>query len=35
MPKESKFDALKLRTMITEEKTAQQIIDAFGITKTT
>lgn len=35
MPRESKFDALKLRTMITEGKTAQQIIDAFGITKTT
>ncbi len=34
MPKESKFDAMKLRTMITEGKTAQQIIDAFGIKKT-
>ena len=32
--KESKFDAMKLRTMITEGKTAQQIIDAFGIKKT-
>ena len=33
--KESKFDAMKLRTMITEGKTAQQIMDAFGIPKTT
>lgn len=33
MPKESKFDAMKLRTMITEGKSAQQIIDAFGINK--
>ena len=33
--KESKFEAVKLRTMITEGKTAQQIIDAFGINKTT
>jgi len=33
--KETKFDAMKLRTMITEGKTAQQIIDAFGINKTT
>lgn len=35
MPRESKFDANKLRTMITEGKTAQQIIDAFEINKTT
>jgi hypothetical protein len=34
MPKETKFDAIKLRTMITEGKTAQQIMDAFGINKT-
>ena len=33
--KESKFDAMKLRTMITELKTAQQIMDAFGINKVT
>ncbi|MFU2207783.1 ArsR family transcriptional regulator [Solidesulfovibrio sp. C21] len=33
--KESKFEAVKLRTMITEGKTAQQIIDTFGINKTT
>lgn len=33
--KESKFEAVKLRTMITEGKTAQQIIDAFGIEKVT
>ncbi|BAH76483.1 hypothetical protein [Solidesulfovibrio magneticus] len=33
MPPASKFDAMKLRTMITEGKTAQQIIDAFGINK--
>ena len=33
--KESKFEAVKLRTMITEGKTAQQIIDAFGINQTT
>jgi len=33
MPRESKFDAMKLRTMITEGKTAQQIIDALGINK--
>lgn len=33
--KESKFDAMKLRTMITEGKTAQQILDAFGIDKVT
>ena len=33
--KESKFEAVKLRAMITEGKTAQQIIDAFGINKTT
>jgi hypothetical protein len=32
--KESKFNADKLRTMITEGKTAQQIIDAFVIKKT-
>ncbi|MYL84531.1 ArsR family transcriptional regulator [Desulfovibrio aerotolerans] len=32
--KESKFEAVKLRTMITEGKTAQQIMDAFGIKKT-
>uniref|UniRef100_I2Q6I9 Uncharacterized protein n=1 Tax=Desulfovibrio sp. U5L TaxID=596152 RepID=I2Q6I9_9BACT len=35
MPKETKFDAIKLRTMITEGKTAQQIMDAFGINKVT
>ena len=34
MPIASKFDAMKLRTMITEGKTAQQIMDAFGIKKT-
>lgn len=34
MPKETKFDAIKLRTMITEGKTAQQIMDVFGINKT-
>ena len=33
--KESKFDATKLRTMITELKTAQQIMDVFGIDKVT
>lgn len=33
MPRESKFDAMKLRTMITEGKTAQQIIDGLGINK--
>jgi hypothetical protein len=33
MPKESKFEAVKLRTMITEGKNAQQIMDAFGIEK--
>ena len=33
MPRETKFDAMKLRTMITEGKTAQQIIDAIGINK--
>jgi len=35
MPIASKFDAMKLRTMIKEGKTAQQIMDAFGIPKTT
>ena len=35
MPPASKFDAMKLRTMITEGKTAQQIIDAFEIDKVT
>ncbi len=30
---ESKFDAMKLCTMITEGKTAQQIMDAFDIKK--
>jgi hypothetical protein len=29
----TKFDAMKLRTMITEGKNAQQIIHAFGIDK--
>jgi len=33
MPIASKFDAMKLRTMITEGKTAQQIMDAFDIKK--
>ena len=33
MPIASKFDAMKLRTMITEGKTAQQIMDAFDIPK--
>ena len=33
MPRESKFDALKLRTMIKEGKTAQQIMDAFEVKK--
>jgi hypothetical protein len=33
MPRETKFNADKLRTMITEGKTAQQIIDTFGIKK--
>ena len=33
MPRESKFDAIKLRTLITEGKNAQQIMDAFGIKK--
>ena len=33
MPRETKFDATKLRTLITEGKTAQQIMDAFGINK--
>ena len=35
MPIASKFDAMKLRTMITEGKTAQQIMDVFDIPKTT
>lgn len=35
MPPASKFDAMKLRTMITEGKTAQQIIDTFEIDKVT
>jgi len=35
MPPATKFDAMKLRTMITESKTAQQIIDAFEIDKVT
>jgi len=33
MPRETKFDAMKLRTMITEGKNAQQIISAFDIDK--
>lgn len=33
MPRESKFDAVKLRTLITEGKSAQQIMDAFGVKK--
>jgi len=33
--KESKFDAMKLRTLIIGNKTAQQIIDSFGIDKVT
>ena len=35
MPKETKFDAAKLREAISEGKTAQQIQDAFGINKNT
>lgn len=35
MPKETKFDAAKLRELVTEGKTAQQIQDAFGINKNT
>ncbi|WP_075355728.1 transcriptional regulator [Desulfovibrio sp. DV] len=35
MPPVSKFDAMKLRTMITEGKNAQQIISAFDIDKVT
>ena len=35
MPPASKFDAMKLRTMITEGKNAQQIIGAFEIDKVT
>ncbi|MHC1790242.1 ArsR family transcriptional regulator [Solidesulfovibrio sp.] len=35
MPRESKFEAVKLRTLVTEGKTAQQVMDAFGINKTT
>ena len=35
MPPVSKFDAMTLRTMITEGKNAQQIISAFGIDKVT
>ena len=35
MPKESKFDAMKLRTMITEGKNAQQLMGALGIEKGT
>ena len=35
MPIASKFDAMKLRTMITEEKNAQQIMGALGIEKGT
>jgi len=33
MPRVSKFDAAKLRTLITEGKSAQQIMDAFGVKK--
>jgi hypothetical protein len=33
MPPATKFDAMKLRTMITEGKNAQQIISAFDIDK--
>lgn len=33
MPRESKFDAMKLRTLVTEGKNAQQIMDAFDIRK--
>lgn len=33
MPPATKFDAMKLRTMITEGKNAQQIINAFDIDK--
>jgi len=35
MPKETKFDAVKLREFVTDGKTAQQIQDAFGINKNT
>lgn len=35
MPPVTKFDAIKLRTMITEGKNAQQIISAFDIDKVT
>jgi len=35
MPPATKFDAMKLRTMITEGKNAQQIISAFDIDKVT
>jgi hypothetical protein len=35
MPRESKFDAMKLRTLVTEGKNAQQIMGAFDIDKTT
>ena len=35
MPRESKFDAMKLRTMITEGKNAQQIMGALGVEKGT
>jgi hypothetical protein len=33
MPRETKFDAAKLRNLIQEGKTAQQIMDAFGVKK--
>jgi len=33
MPRESKFDAVKLRALITEGKSAQQIMDALGVKK--
>ncbi|KUG29904.1 hypothetical protein ASZ90_000214 [hydrocarbon metagenome] len=33
MPRESKFDAVKLRALIADGKSAQQIMDAFGVKK--
>ena len=33
MPKPSKFDANKLRDMITENKSAQEMLDTFGVKK--
>jgi hypothetical protein len=33
MPRESKFDAMKLRSLIKEGKNVQQILDAFDIKK--